>query len=124
MLRKVPNLPFDFYRSLNKLSVYMILDKKPYYLEYNPVHGCWYYNNGRASSNTFNFYRISDKMDSFLFGPFTELMEDKYQIKDVRDFPNHKNPSPITMKKEWDYFLKVLNKVNYKISLVAQRQYN
>ncbi|MFN8348625.1 MAG: hypothetical protein U0X91_26725 [Spirosomataceae bacterium] len=102
----------------------MILDKNPYYLEYNPVYGCWYYNNGDSASDTFNFHRISEKMDCFLFGPFTELMDDKYQIKDIRDFPNHKNPSPITMKKEWDYFLKVLNKVNYKISLVGQRQEN
>ncbi|MDF7818070.1 hypothetical protein P1X15_10710 [Runella sp. MFBS21] len=90
-------------------------NKLLYFLEYNPINGCWHYDTGRATPNTFDFYQISEKMDDFLFGVFTELMEEKYEIKDTRDFPNHKNPTPSTIKKEWSYFLKVLNKVNDKV---------
>lgn len=103
----------------------MILDDKIlYYLEYNPVNGCWHHDTGRAIPNTFNFYQISEKMDDFLFSVFSDLMNDKYKIKDTKEFPKHKNPSPEVIKKEWTYFLKVLDNVNHKMSVFSKSGLN
>ncbi len=91
----------------------MNLDSKIHYiLEYNPVIGWFHHNRGTAPLNTFNNFQISEKMGDPLFSVFEKLMKEKYEIKDTRDFPKHKNPSETVIKKEWDHFLKVIEAVD------------
>ena len=86
----------------------MILDKIQYYLEYNPVNGIWHYNSGSAPANTFNWFKISDFTDETLYWVFTELMDRKYRFKHQDSFHKHRNPSVNVIKKEWAYFLKMV----------------
>lgn len=104
----------------------MKLDNKIlYYLEYNPVTGQFHHNTGKAPLNTFDFYQISELMDDTLFAVFQELMESKYDIKDTREFPthlpSHLNPAVSRIKKEWQYFLKVIEAVDKRRVLFAEK---
>ncbi len=100
----------------------MNLDIKIHYiLEYNPVIGWFHHNRGTAPLNTFNNFQISEKMEDTLFSVFEKLMVSKYDIKDTRDFPKHKNPSETVIKKEWDYFLKVIEAVDKRRTLLAEK---
>lgn len=88
-----------------------------YYLEYNPTTGFWHHNSGNAPLNTVGFFKISEKTDDTLFQAFQELMEKKYKLMDVSENPLHYNPAVVVIKKEWAYFLEVVDAVDKRRKL-------